>query len=48
MKDNTYANVVCRTSPISNNNDQADDKYRALIQKLMQLGSNYRLKFQEQ
>ena len=30
MKDNTYANVVWRASPISNNNNQFD-QYRALI-----------------
>ena len=38
MKHNTYANVPQRASPISNNNQP--DKYRALIEKLVQLGPN--------
>ena len=44
MKDNTYANVAQRVSPISNDSSQPN-KYRALIEKL---GPNNWPKFQEQ
>ena len=46
MKFYTYANVVQRASPNSNNNNQRDE-YRALVEKLMKQGSNDWPKFQE-
>ena len=44
MKVNTYANVAQKVSLISNNNNQPD-KYRALIEKLVQLGPKNLPKF---
>ena len=46
MKDNTYANVALKASPISYNNNQIDE-YRTLINKLGQLGPNNWPKFQD-
>ena len=46
MKEIIYTTVAQKTSPISNN--KQPDKYKTLIEKLIQLGLNDWLKFQKQ
>ena len=46
-KDNKYVNVAQRASPVSNHKHRLD-KYRALSENLMQLGSTGYPKFQDQ
>lgn len=46
MKSHTYTNMVQKTNPISSNNRKRD-KYRALIEQLVQLKRNDKPKFQE-
>ena len=46
MKDNAFTNVAQSVSLIDNNYYETD-KYRALVEKLVQLGSNNWTKFQE-